>query len=109
MDQHAIVIADQHGVIRHWSDAAVSLFGHPPQEAVGQKLDLIVPESLRGQHWRGFDGAMKGGPLNSVGQFFDLPIQCRDGETRNFRGQLHVLRSENDGPIGAMAIFTQPA
>jgi PAS domain S-box-containing protein len=106
MDQHAIVIADQHGVIQLWSEGAAKLLGYSPHDAVGQKLDLIVPPELRAQHWHGFGTAMNGGPVNSAGVFFDLPIRCQTGDTKTLRGQLHVLRNESKSPIGAMAIFT---
>ena len=108
MQDHAIVIADQNGVIQHWSEGASTLIGYSRDEAVGRKLDLVVPPDMREQHWRGFGGAMSGGPVNSAGAFFDLPVRCRGGETRTLRGQLHILRSEARGPIGAMAIFAAP-
>jgi PAS domain S-box-containing protein len=108
MQQHAIVIADQTGVIRLWNDGAAKLIGYSRDEAVGKKLDLIVPPEFRDQHWHGFGNAMKGGEVKSAGTFFDLPVRCRAGETKTLRGQLHVLRSETEGPIGAMAIFTVP-
>ena len=54
MDQHAIIIADHDGVIRLWSEGAERLTGHSAVYAVGQKLDLIVAEELRAQHWAGF-------------------------------------------------------
>jgi len=106
MDQHAIVIADRSGVIKLWSEGAERLLGHSAAEAVGQKLDLIVPLDFRAQHWVGFSKVMDGGPVGSAGQFFDLPVQCRSGETRTLRGQLHVLRNEASHAIGAMAILT---
>jgi PAS domain S-box-containing protein len=108
MQQHTIVIADQSGVIQFWSDGAAKLIGYSHGEAVGKKLDLIVPPEFRDQHWHGFGSAMKGGEVKSAGTFFDLPVRCHTGETKTLRGQLHVLRSEPEGPIGAMAIFTAP-
>lgn len=108
MDQHAIIIADQDGVIRLWSEGAERLIGHASADAVGRKLDLIVPQELRAQHWTGFGRVMDGGAFGGAGQFFDLPVLCRDGETKTLRGQLHVLRNEASHAIGAMAIFTAP-
>ena len=109
MDQHAIIIADRHGVISLWSKGAERLIGYSAAETVGQKLDLIVPQEFRAQHWHGFGKVMDGGPVSSAGQFFDLPVQCRGGETKTLRGQLHVLRDEGSDAIGAMAIFSAPA
>jgi PAS domain S-box-containing protein len=108
MDQHAIIIADAGGVIQLWSAGASSLFGYPAADAIGKKLDLVVPQDLREGHWHGFGHAMKTGEANGEGTFFDAPALCSSGEVKTLRGQLHVLRDENRIAIGAMAIFTSP-
>ena len=108
MDQHAIIVADADGVIRLWSAGAAALFGHQAADAVGKKLDLVVPPDLREAHWHGFGHAMKTGSANDEGAFFDAPALCSSGEVKTLRGQLHVLRNENKMAIGAMAIFTSP-
>ncbi len=105
MDQHAIVIADADGVIRLWSAGAASLFGHAATDAVGKKLDLVIPQEFRDQHWNGFGRAMKAGVVDGEGTFFDIPGLCSGGVVRTLRGQLHVLRDEGSAAIGAMAIF----
>jgi PAS domain S-box-containing protein len=108
VQDQAIVVADARGVIELWSNGAARLFGYSASEAVGQKLDLVVPPDLRDHHWNGFRAAMSRGAANGEGTFFDIPGLCRGGEIRTFRGQLHVLRNERQAAIGAMAIFTQP-
>ena len=45
----ALVYADRAGTIRAWNGAA---------EALGQSLDLIIPERLRAPHWAAYDRAM---------------------------------------------------
>ena len=108
MDQHAIIIADAGGVIRLWSVGAAALFGHQAADAVGKKLDLVVPPDLREAHWHGFGHAMQTGIAGGEGTFFDAPGLCSSGEVKTLRGQLHILRDENKAAIGAMAIFTSP-
>jgi PAS domain S-box-containing protein len=106
MEKHAIIIADASGVIQLWNDGAAALFGYPVNDAVGKKLDLVVPETFRSMHWAGFGHAMSTGKANGEGTFFDAPVLCSSGATKVFRGQLHVLRNEEKKAIGAMAIFT---
>jgi len=64
----AVVFADDTGTIRRWNHAAYQLFGHTPVEALGQRLDLIIPEPLRPAHWRGFAAAMASGALKLSGR-----------------------------------------
>ena len=48
--------------------AATALFGFSAEEALGQNLDLIIPEHLRAPQWRGFDAAMASGTLKLAGR-----------------------------------------
>jgi PAS domain S-box-containing protein len=108
MDQHAIIVADASGVIQFWSVGAAALFGYRATDAVGKKLDLVVPPDLREAHWHGFGHAMESGVVSGEGAFFDAPGWCSSGEVKTLRGQLHVLRDESGKAIGAMAIFVSP-
>ncbi|WP_442931709.1 PAS domain S-box protein [Microvirga sp. CF3062] len=50
----AVVATDRVGIIRVCNAGAVRIFGHHAYEALGQSLDLIIPERLRARHWEGF-------------------------------------------------------
>ena len=43
----AILYADRDGKIRLWNAGAEAMFGYTAAEALGQSLDLIVPERQR--------------------------------------------------------------
>ena len=64
----AVIYADRSGAIRRWNRAATALFGFSAEEALGQSLDLIIPDPLRARHWRGFDAAMASGALRLAGR-----------------------------------------
>ena len=57
----AIVTTDRDGRIVFWSPGAERIFGFAAHEAVGQSLDLIIPENLRARHWEGFRHVMATG------------------------------------------------
>jgi PAS domain S-box-containing protein len=63
----AVIYADRAGNIVRWNGAATALFGYPPDEALGQSLDLIIPAHLRAPHWRGFEAAMTSGAMKLEG------------------------------------------
>src|SRR6185437_15315467 len=56
----AVIYADAAGHIRFWNAAATRIFGFTAEEALGQRLDLIIPERLRVRHWEGYDRVMAG-------------------------------------------------
>ena len=64
----AVIYADDTGTIRRWNNAAAALFGYSAAEALGQNLDLIIPEHLRDAHWRGFETAMTNGVMKLQGR-----------------------------------------
>ena len=64
----ALIFADREGVIRTWNGAAERIFGFTASDALGQSLDLIIPEAFRENHWRGFDRALADGDTKYRGQ-----------------------------------------
>jgi PAS domain S-box-containing protein len=64
----AVIYADDTGTIMRWNHAAAALFGYSAAEALGQNLDLIIPEHLRAAHWRGFEAAMTNGVMKLQGR-----------------------------------------
>ena len=64
----AVVYANKEGVIERWNAAAEAMFGFAADEAIGQNLDLMIPERLREAHWRGFDAAMANGKTRLGGR-----------------------------------------
>jgi PAS domain S-box-containing protein len=59
----AMIFADREGVIRAWNPAAEAVFGFPADEVLGQSLDVIIPESMRAAHWKGYEMAMQRGEV----------------------------------------------
>ncbi len=64
----AVIYADRSGAIVRWNRGSVALFGFSAEEALGQSLDLIIPDHLRAPHWRGFDAAMTAGATKLEGR-----------------------------------------
>lgn len=103
MTDHAIVVADADGTITWWSPGAEVLFGHSAAAALGQSLDLIVPDALRARHWAGFHRAMDAPQVKDLAA--DMPVLCADGQVKEFAGRLLVLSDGLGVALGAMGIF----
>jgi PAS domain-containing protein len=103
MTDHAIVVADADGTITWWSPGAEVLFGHSAAAAIGQSLDLIVPDALRARHWAGFHRAMDAPQVKDLAA--DMPVLCADRQVKEFAGRLLVLSDGLGVALGAMGIF----
>jgi len=64
----AVIYANHKGIIERWNAAAAAMFGYSAAEALGQSLDLMIPEHLRKGHWRGFDAAIASGKTRLGGR-----------------------------------------
>jgi PAS domain S-box-containing protein len=99
----AIIYADRSGTIRRWSRAATALFGFSAEQALGQSLELIIPERLRAAHWRGFDAAVANGALKLEGRPTVTRAQHKDG--RKLYVEMTFALVMNDGAAeGAVAV-----
>lgn len=105
MVEHAMVVATSDGRIAFWDDGAAELFGYSATEAVGQSVDLIVPDDLRERHWAGFHRVMAGGDRHLAGATINLPVRLRDGTVLAFPARFVHLDDPYGRPVGAMGIF----
>jgi len=64
----AIIFSGNDGIIRLWNARCEEIFGFTAAEAIGQSLDIIIPERLRAAHWRGFDQAIANGKTRLSGK-----------------------------------------
>ena len=75
----AVIVADVDGRIRFWNPAAEAMFGRSRDEVMGETLDVIVPEKLRGAHWDGYRSVMATGKTKYVGKTLSVPAERADG------------------------------
>lgn len=76
----AILYCDSEGVIRFWNGGCARIFGFSEDEAVGQSLDIIIPENLRERHWRGHRETMRTGQTRyGAGDLLAVPALRKDG------------------------------
>jgi PAS domain S-box-containing protein len=105
-DADAIVAADAQGVIRFWNPGAERVFGFTAADAVGQSLDLIIPERLRDRHWRGYHEVMRTGQSRyGDGDILAVPSVRKDGTRISLEFTIVPLRDGSGGLTGMGAIL----
>ena len=100
----AIIYADREGIIRRWNLAAERLFGFAAGQAVGQSLDLIIPERLRAPHWVGYHRAIAAGQTRHAGKPTLTKALHSSGETRYVEMSFAVVTGAAVAVVGSVAI-----
>jgi PAS domain S-box-containing protein len=95
----AILYADREGIIRIWNAGCEALFGFTAEEAVGESLDIIVPEKQRPRHWEGWKRVMETGITKYGRDPLAVPALRKDGSRVSI--EFHILLL----PDGAAAIL----
>ena len=102
----ALVVADSNGAIRFWNAGAERLFGFSAEEALGQPLDIIIPERLRGRHWAGFHETMRTGRSRyGAGDVLSVPALQKDGGRLSVEFTIVPLHDEAGGMEAIAAIM----
>jgi PAS domain S-box-containing protein len=99
----AIVFADISGIIRVWNSAAERVFGFPESDAVGASLDIIIPESLREAHWRGFRRALADRVTKYEGQVLPTKSMRSDGARIYVELSFAIILDAKGDVLGAVA------
>ena len=98
-----IIFADREGVIQIWNSAAAELFGYLPADAVGRRLDIIIPEHLRHAHWDGFGKAVASGHTKHGTGAMKTRATHQAGHKLYVSLAFSVVKDREGQVIGAMA------
>lgn len=101
----AIMFSDREGIIRFWNQGAERIFGCSAANAIGQSLDLIIPEKLRQRHWDGYHKTMATGETRYGTELLAVPAQHHNGARLSTEFSIVMLHDDDGKPIGVAAIL----
>jgi PAS domain S-box-containing protein len=102
----AIVASDKDGIIKFWNPGAERIFGYTSGDAIGQSLDIIIPERLRARHWQGYRQVMATGESRyGHGDVLAVPGLRKDGGGLSLEFTIVPIRDETGQMIGMAAIM----
>jgi PAS domain S-box-containing protein len=102
--EDGILFADRDGVIKVWNSGAETIFGYTREEAIGESLDLIVPEKLRERHWEGYHKVMATGETSYGSELLKVPAAHKDGKRISVEFTIILVRDHQNGILGSAAI-----
>ena len=101
----AILFSDREGIIRLWNSGAERIFGFKTEQAIGQSLDIIIPEKLRERHWEGYRKTMETGETRYGTDLLTVPAMDADGSRLSTEFAIVMLTGDDGKPIGVAAIM----
>lgn len=101
----AIVVCDPSGAITLWNPAAEYIFGFTESEALGQSLDLIIPQRLRQRHWDGYHKTMKTGQTRYGHDVLRVPAAHKDGRAMSISFTVALLYSADKKITGIASVI----
>ena len=101
----AVVVADTSGAINLWNPAAERLFGFTQAEALGNSLDLIIPERLRERHWAGYRKTMATGETRYSHDVLRVPAVHKDGRALSIAFTVGLLYGPQHKVTGIVAVI----
>jgi PAS domain S-box-containing protein len=102
----AIIAADREGIISFWNPGAERIFGYASAAAIGQSLDIIIPERLRKRHWQGYHHTIDTGESRyGHGDILAVPAIRKDGTGISVEFTIVPLRDETGRLSGMAAIL----
>jgi PAS domain S-box-containing protein len=105
----ALLAVDTDGVIRLWNPGAQRLFGHSSAAALGQPLDLIIPERFRPAHDAGFRNAVATGQLRVGGRVLTTRASHADGRKLYVDFSFGLLKDAQGQVFGVFAVGRESA
>jgi PAS domain S-box-containing protein len=102
----AVLFADHAGIIRFWNAGCERLFGHTASEAVGQSLDIIIPEAQRARHWQGYAATIRTGSSRyAAGDLLAVPAMRKDGTRISIEFSIVPFRDAENRMLGLGALL----
>ncbi|WAC29550.1 PAS domain S-box protein [Ancylobacter sp. SL191] len=91
----AIIASDRAGDIVLWNAGAARIFGFTQDEALGQSLDIIIPEPFRARHWEGYHETVASGESRyGAGDMLSVPGLHKEGRRLSLEFTIALMKDE---------------
>ncbi len=101
----AVVVSDVQGNVIVWNAGAERLFGWSAAEAMGQRMDMIVPERLRQRHWDGYDKSMQTGHTKYAHDVLRVPAVDKAGRAMSIAFTVFMLFGPDGKPSACGSVI----
>ncbi len=101
----AVILCDRKGRIQLWNAGAARIFGFSAKQALGQSLDIIIPQRLRERHWDGYFAMLKTGKSSHApSELLNVPAVTRSKDTISIQFTVTPVTDSDGAVTGILSI-----
>lgn len=97
----AIMVCDAKGMITLWNAASERMFGFASAEAMGQSLDIIIPQRQQARHWEGYHQTMASGITKYGASVLRVPAVHKEGHMLSIAFTVSLMH-DTSGAVSAI-------
>jgi PAS domain S-box-containing protein len=97
-----VIVCDAAGAIVFWNAASTRIFGFTEEDALGQSLDLIIPQRQQQRHWDGYHKTMATGETRYGADLLRVPAVHKEGKPLSIAFTVALLHGA-DGKVSGIA------
>ncbi len=101
-----VIVCDATGAITVWNAAATRIFGFTEADAIGQSLDIIIPERQRQRHWDGYHKTMDTGQTRYGADVLRVPALHKEGKPLSIAFTVAMLHTP-EGKVSAIVAIVR--
>jgi len=101
-----VIVCDAKGDITFWNAAATRIFGFTESEAIGQSLDLIIPQRQRQRHWDGYHKTMATGETRYGADVLRVPAVHKEDKPLSIAFTVALLHGP-DGEVSSIVALVR--
>ncbi len=98
----SLIVCDAAGIITFWNAASTRIFGFTAEDAMGQSLDLIIPQRQQQRHWDGYHKTMATGETRYGADVLRVPAVHKEGKPLSIAFTVALLH-DAEGKVSAIA------
>ncbi len=102
----AVIIAGSDGTILEWNQSAVRLFGWTREQAMGENIDMMIPDNQKDAHWEGYDHVLETGETK-FGDGNLLTVSALKSDGSHFGIEFSITPLTEGGGVTAIGVIVR--
>jgi PAS domain S-box-containing protein len=103
-----VIIASNDGTILEWSEGATSIFGWTREQAVGENIDMMIPDNQKDDHWAGYDRVLESGATQYGGAASLLSVSALKADGSRVGVEMSFTPLQEDGSTTVIGCVVRP-